>query len=169
MLILKSKFKSKRGIMKTTQAVELISLKAIGMNFLYIPLVLFINQFAEQIMILTMFMVIDFTSGLGKSYVMHEKFSLHRALAGVLTKLFTICIPFLLHFTSNGVGEYADQVKNLISYGFSVLIIIEVYSILGNIYAIRTGTELEDKDLLSWFILNIRKFFETFIKTFKSM
>lgn len=147
---------------------ELITPYAIVMNFLYIPLILFINNFAEQLIVLGLFMAVDFISGLAKSFKVHEKFSYHRALAGILTKFFTLTIPFLLNFLSRGVGQYDEQISSILPWGLSALILIEFYSILGNFYTLNTGKELEDKDLLSFFILKIRKVIEAFIQAFKS-
>jgi len=147
---------------------ELITPYALLMNFLYVPLVLFVNSFAEQLIILVLFMIVDFLTGLFKSFVLQQKFSYHRALAGLITKMITLCIPFLLNFLSRGAGKYDEQVTDFLPYGLSALILIEFYSILGNFYTIRTRKELEDKDLLSFLILKIRKFIEAFIKAFKA-
>jgi toxin secretion/phage lysis holin len=147
--------------------VDLITPSALMMNFLYIPLVLFINEYAEQLVVLMLFMIVDFITGIAKSYMLNERFSYHRASAGVITKFTTLLIPFLLNFFSNGTQHYDSQITNILPYGLSLLIAIEFYSILGNLYSMRTKKELEDKDLLSFFILKLRKFFEAWIKAFK--
>lgn len=152
----------------TPPALELITPTAIIMNFIYIPFILFVNGYAEQLVVLCLFMVVDFCTGLVKSYRVNEKFTYHRAMGGFLTKLITLTIPFLLNYLSIGTVGYDEQISKVLPYGLSALILIEFYSILGNFYTIRTGKELEDKDLLSYVILKLRKFVEAFIQAFKS-
>lgn len=148
--------------------VNILSPMALFMNFLYIPSILFLNQYAQQLVILAVFMVIDFIFGLARSYRLNINFSYNRIWSGIITKMLTMTIPFMLHFFALGVGAFDNQLDKVLPYGFSALIVIEFYSILGNFYTVKTGKELEDKDLLSFMVLKIRKFFEAWITAFRS-
>lgn len=153
---------------RASQAVELMGFNTMFYTFLYIPFVLFWNDFADKISILLMFIFLDFILGLWASLVLKEKLSFFRFYAGVLTKFTTLLLPFLLYFFSKGATEYANQIDLIIPSGLSLLIAIEFYSILGNIYAIRTKTHLEKLDWFSIVVFKLRKIIEAFLKAFKS-
>jgi len=139
--------------MPVKETAVLYSTTAMTMNFLYIPAILFLNKNAEQLMILMFLMSIDFASGLMKSYRLHKKFTKYKFVVGVYMKFITLLIPFLFIFAGVGVGY---DLSEFIPFCLSVLILIEFYSILGNFYTIRTGKELEDKDILSYLLLKTR-------------
>lgn len=142
-------------------SITLVSPTALTMNILYIPAIIFLNKNAEQLMILMLFMMIDFVSGLMKSHRLCKKFAKYKFIMGVYMKFITLLIPFLFTFTAIGIGY---DLATFIPFCLSSLILIEFYSILGNFYTIRTGKELEDKDILSFILLKTRKQIDNEIK-----
>ncbi len=146
---------------KETATVSLFSPTALTMNFLYIPAVLFLNKNAEQLMILMLLMIIDFVSGLMKSHRLHKRFTKYKFVMGIYMKFITLLIPFLFTFVAVGIGY---DLAEFIPFCLSILILIEFYSILGNFYTIRTGKELEDKDVLSYILLKTRNQIDEEIK-----
>lgn len=141
-------------MVKETLTVNLLTPKALIMNFLYIPLITFINTNGEQIFILIVLMSFDFVTGIMKSRKLCKRFTRYKLETGFYIKFGTLLLPFLFAFTSRGIGY---DITAFISFFLGITIIIEFYSIIGNIYTIRTGKELEDKDLLSFALLSIRK------------
>ncbi len=153
--------------MSQNNAVKLLSFKAMCMNALYVPFIMFLNQYHEQLLILCFFICVDFVIGFFRSLYFGHRIEFRRFWGGVMTKFMTMLLPFLLYYFSRGVRGFGDDLALILPYGFSALIVAEAYSVLGHFYAFKTGKELEDKDLLSFVILNIRKFFEAWIEAFR--
>lgn len=138
---------------KETATLNLLSPKAMFMNFLYFPLIYFLNQHGEQLLILISLMIFDFITGIMKSRRLQKKISRYKLETGFYMKLGTLLLPFLFVITAKGVGY---EIEALISFSIGIFIVIEFYSIIGNIYTLRTGSELEDKDFLSFALLSVR-------------
>ncbi len=147
--------------------IHCMSAKAMLMNALYVPFVAFLNHFHQQLLILGVFICIDFALGFSKALYLRKPILYSRLWGGVMTKLTTITLPFMFYFFVIGLGEFKVEFDFLLRYVISALIVIEFYSVLGHIYSFRTGKELEDKDLLSFVVLKIRAFFEAWVIAFR--
>lgn len=101
---------------------------------------------AENFLILFVLMAIDFFTGAVKSFIC-ACFTIKRLWVGMISKILFLLIPviFALGIKALGNSEY-----NLF-LGFVVdgLVLSEVFSILRNIYTIKTGKEIADFDFLS--------------------
>lgn len=146
-------FKGKNVPLKEVVTINLLSPTAMSMNMFYIPAVVFLNSNAEQLASLIMVMMIDFLTGLMKAQRLCKKFTGYKFRMGIYMKFASFLLPFLFALTAKEIGY---DITLFIPFCISTLILIEIYSIIGNIYTIRTGKELEDKDLLSFFLLSTR-------------
>lgn len=137
--------------------VNAFSINALILNALYIPFLYFITQYGEQIVILTLFMFIDFIFGIAKSIKLKIRVTANKMMRGILGKLLTWLMPFLLFFFSHGIGNFDEQLNIILPYIFTLFIAVEMYSILGNFYTFRTGKVLDDIDLISFIYLKLRE------------
>ncbi len=137
------------------------------MNALYVPFIAFLNQYHQQLLILGVFILVDFITGFSRSLYFRHSISYRRFWGGIMTKFLTLTLPFMFYFFAVGAGSMDKSLANILPYGISALIVAEFYSILGHFYAFKTGKELEDKDLLSFMILHVRKFFEAWVVAFR--
>ncbi len=140
--------------MQDPASIKLLSPAAMIMNFLYLPFILFLNSNGQQISILILLMTIDFITGTMKSNRLGKGFTPEKFARGAYAKFVTLLLPFVLAFTAQGVGY--TQISEFIPFCLSTLVLIETYSILGNMYTVKKGIELEDKDIFSFLILTLR-------------
>jgi len=139
------------------------------LNFLYLPLIPFLTYLkidAEDFMILGILLILDFLSGMCKAYVMGYGIRYERAVAGVLSKLLILVVPIVLAFMALGINQDA-KLATYINYAISALIIAETYSIIDNLYTIKTKENSGKIDLVSFVIRGIRAFLEKLFQGFK--
>lgn len=133
--------------------IVLLSPVAMVKNFLYLPAIIFLNSYAHQVTALVFLMFIDFLTGIMKSRKLCRKFTRYRFEIGLYLKFRNILIPLLLVVVAKALGyDFSELVK----YYMVAIILVEFYSILGNLYTLGTGKELEDKDIISYFLLKLR-------------
>ena len=129
-------------------------------NGLYIPAFLMAVGLEEQtswgIFVLTVFMLLDVVVGVLASYKIDGKKSIksRKATAGVVAKGMIVLIPMIISLTGKGIG----MDMNFWNRGFlSVLILSELYSILGNIHSFKVGIRMPEIDAVSLVLGRIRK------------
>lgn len=142
------------------------SINALILNALYVPFLYVVTKYGEQIVILTLFMFIDFIFGIAKSIKLKIRVTANKMMRGILGKLLSWLMPLLLYFFSRGIGNFDEQLEIMLPYIFSLFIAVEMYSILGNFYAFRTGKVLDDIDLISFIYLKLREKIVSAIKGF---
>lgn len=131
-------------------------------NLLYIPAFL-LGLSLQSFTILAVFMLVDVGTGLVRTYVVNGGHSIKssRLGAGVLSKTCIILIPVLLVWGGEGAGI------NLLPVAqgtLSVLILAELYSILGNVQSIRLRKDIMEFDAVNFIILKLRDYLEAKIK-----
>lgn len=73
---------------------------------------------------------------------------------GIAFKALIILIPLIVALTGKGIGiDLLFMAKGALS----MLIVSEAYSIIGNIYSIRTGKDQEEFDAVNWSIARVRE------------
>ena len=116
----------------------------------------------DSVVILTIFIVLDIFAGIIKSITLYGPRSIKSSIfeRGVVAKMLIIGIPVNLALAGKGIGfDLAPLAQGTIT----VLILSEFYSILGNFYAIRTGTERVEFDAVAYVVNNLKKLLRTFI------
>jgi len=98
--------------------------------------------------------LIDYFTGIRKSKVLGENISSHKMKYGILSKVYLLIVP--LSFAFAGKASPFD-LSFVISTSLFLLVLSEMYSILGNVYTVRTGEELPEWEVLSIMAKNIRK------------
>lgn len=106
---------------------------------------------------LALAMVLDFIAGTTRAYKFNETISSRRMKLGVAVKIITMMLVLLVGFTfKNVIGLQVDK----IDYTYSLITIVaisELYSILSNLTAIKTGRALPEWDALAIFAKLIRR------------
>jgi phage-related holin len=118
----------------------------------------------ESILILTAVIVIDIITGVLKSATLHGWHSItsSKFSAGVLAKLLLILIPVTLALAGKGVGL---DLALLTGGSISVLILSQVYSIIGNIHAMQTLDEKNEFDAVAFIMKQLRDILERSMTT----
>jgi len=112
---------------------------------------------SEVFTIFGFLILIDFVTGVYKAKTIGEHISSHRAKYGIISKLSLVFVPLVLALGAKALGQDS---KNLLFVGLNLLVISEVYSIIGNIYTIRTTKELPEWDVIALIGKRIRNMFD---------
>lgn len=110
----------------------------------------------EAFTIFTALVMVDFFTGVVKAWHLGEKISSNKAKYGIFSKISLLVIPITIAAASKAIGEDAST---FFIWALNLLIISEAYSILGNVYSIRSGKELPEWDVISLIGRKIREFF----------
>lgn len=135
-----------------------------ALNLFLLPLaslVQFLEIDAKKLSILVILMCIDMLTGTFKAYRTKENITSRRWIAGFLSKLVVLLVPFTIAIMAKGVDF---DVKWFIGFSLSIMVIAEAYSILGNIYTFKTGEAVAEIDAVSAIIKVLRNFLENMIE-----
>jgi phage-related holin len=135
-----------------------------ALNLFLLPLaslVQFLEIDAKKLSILVVLMCIDMLTGTFKAYRTKENITSRRWIAGFLSKLIVLLVPFTIALMAKGVDF---DVKWFIGFSLSIMVIAEAYSILGNIYTFKTGEAVAEIDAVSAIIKVLRNFLENMIE-----
>ena len=116
---------------------------------------------------LTILMVIDVVVGLGRSYRLQIPITSYRIKLGVISKLgvLLIVLSFGLAFTHSGL--VIDDLKEYIQLILWLFILSELYSIVSNVYAIKTGDNLPEVEVLSLIGTKLKRLMEAILPNHK--
>ena len=135
-----------------------------ALNLFLLPfasLVQFLEIDTKKLSILVVLMCIDMLTGTLKAYRTKENITSRRWIAGFLSKLIVLLVPFTIALMAKGVDF---DVKWFIGFSLSIMVIAEAYSILGNIYTFKTGEAVAEIDAVSAIIKVLRNFIENMIE-----
>ena len=135
-----------------------------ALNLFLLPLaslVQFLEIDTKKLSILVVLMCIDMLTGTLKAYRTKENITSRRWIAGFLSKLVVLLVPFTIALMAKGVDF---DVKWFIGFSISIMVIAEAYSILGNIYTFKTGEAVAEIDAVSAIIKVLRNFLENMIE-----
>lgn len=139
----------------------LITLKNLG----YIPAVL-LGLSTQSYIILLVFMTVDMLTGITRSYILHggRAVKSYKFVNGITTKILIILIPLLLVWAGKGSGY---DLSIIAEWTLGMLILAELYSILGNIYAIKIREDIHEFDAVAWVLGKLRFIVEGILKNKK--
>jgi len=98
-------------------------------------------------------LVTDFITGVWKAHSLGENVNSNRMKYGIVSKLSLLIIPIIFGLGVRALGQNGEQI---LFVAMNMLILSEIYSIIGNIYATRTGVELPEYDVLREIAKKIR-------------
>lgn len=132
-----------------------MSVTAIAKNIGYIPAFL-LGMSMHSFGILFIFILLDIFTGIWRVGVVvgGNGIKSRHAINGLASKMLFILIPLVIAYTGKGIG--LDLTK--MAGGFLGLLIASTgYSIIGNIYTIRTGKEVAEFDAVRLILMSIRR------------
>uniref|UniRef100_UPI004047D9CE phage holin family protein n=1 Tax=Aliarcobacter sp. TaxID=2321116 RepID=UPI004047D9CE len=100
----------------------------------------------EPFTLFAILLIIDYLTGLAKAKILCVSITSNKMKYGIISKLSLLLIPITIAIGAKAIG--ADSHYILLS-GMYILIFSEVYSIIGNIYSIRTRDELPEYDAVA--------------------
>lgn len=143
------------------ETMSLLSLIGNGLLALGAWALMYTGLPAEPAAILAVLMCVDFVAGISKSRVTGTPVTSHRIKVGAISKCGVMTVPLVMALTAKGLGADFNW---LVSWTVSVLILSETYSIVANIYTIRTGKIAPEWDAISFILARLRAVIENLDK-----
>lgn len=128
------------------------------LNLIYAPFVaimLYLKLDTESISVLALLLSIDMVTGVWKTLRIGQKPTSWRFANGLLSKGVLILVPLVIAVAAKGVHI---DITPLVWTIIDALILSEMYSILANIYTIKTQQQTEEFDVMSLILKKIRHF-----------
>lgn len=100
----------------------------------------------EPFILFSLLIIIDYITGLMKAKTLMVSITSNKMKYGLISKLSLLFIPIILAI---GAKAIEADFKFIFITCMNILIISEVYSIIGNIYSIRTKEELPEYDAVA--------------------
>ena len=116
---------------------------------------------AEPAAILAVLMCVDFVAGVSRARALGEPVTSHRIKVGTISKCGVMTVPLVMALTAKGLGVDFNWI---VGWTISVLILSESYSIIANVYTIRTGKIAPEWDAISLILSKIRSLFDVLDK-----
>lgn len=116
----------------------------------------------EPTLILGALMAIDIFSGIGRAHSLNEQITSRRMNSGIASKLLLLLIPLAVALAAKGLDQ---DWSYLVSFCVSAMILSELYSFISNIYAIKTGDDLPEFDVIKILGKHIRAALERLMDT----
>ncbi|MDM5264667.1 phage holin family protein [Sulfurovum sp. XTW-4] len=91
-------------------------------------------------------LLIDYITGVLKAKTLNECITSNKMKYGVISKFSLVLIPLVLALAAKSLHGDAE---NMLYVGMNILILSETYSIIGNIYTIRTREKLPEWDAVA--------------------
>jgi len=130
--------------------------KVLFINLFYVPFVGFLlwaGVDKEALLVFAILLAIDIVTGLGKAYRLGHKWKSVRLANGIISKCILILIPLVMALVAKGLHL---DISTLVFIVIDALILSEAYSIIENIYVFRSGKDIEEFDVLSLILKQIR-------------
>lgn len=127
--------------------IALVKIKVIWNSFAaFMAMILVWAGVNEQTYsIFTFLLLTDYVTGISKAYMMGDSITSNKSKYGIMSKASLLIIPIILGLGGKAVGA---DFSTILYWSMNVLIMSELYSIIANVYSIRTGEELPEFDVL---------------------
>ena len=109
----------------------------------------------EPFTLFAILLVIDYITGLWKAKTLEHSITSNKMKYGLISKLSLIIVPIVIDIGAKATGGDSHYI---LLAGMWILVISEVYSIIGNIYSTRTKQEFPEYDALATIGKYIRNF-----------
>lgn len=107
----------------------------------------------EPFTLFALLLIIDYITGLTKAKTLGHSITSNKMKYGLISKLSLIIVPLVVAMGAKALGADSHYV---LTSGMYILILSEVYSIIGNIYSARTKEEFPEYDALAMIGKQIR-------------
>lgn len=143
-----------------------ISLGAVAKNLSYVAVFLASTTYLEitpvSVEVLAFLVVVDMITGILKSGTVNGWASIRSSIMerGLIAKLLILLIPIILALCGKGVGI---PLGFLAQATLNTLIFSEAYSVMGNIYSIRTGIIQDEFDGVAYVLKGLKNILKKII------
>lgn len=112
----------------------------------------------------TMLMLLDVFTGVVRAALNEGGIHIRSAILkrGIVAKLLIILVIFSIALSGKILGM---QIDGLIQGSIAVLTLGELYSIIGNVYSVKTGKPKVEIDAMSYILNRVKEMMANFIKT----
>lgn len=107
----------------------------------------------EPFTLFALLLIIDYITGLAKAKTLGHSITSNKMKYGLISKLSLIIVPLVVAMGAKALGADSHYV---LTSGMYILILSEVYSIIGNVYSARTREEFPEYDALAMIGKQIR-------------
>ncbi len=107
----------------------------------------------EPFTLFALLLIIDYITGLAKAKTLGHSITSNKMKYGLISKLSLIIVPLVVAMGAKALGADSHYV---LTSGMYILILSEVYSIIGNVYSARTKEEFPEYDALAMIGKQIR-------------
>lgn len=131
-----------------TDSITLLYIK-IAFNFCIVSLSIMFTYLGingEAIMILAILLMIDYVTGVMKARALGESITSNKMKYGAMAKMSVLLIPIVLAMGAKTLGT---DFNSILFSGINILVFSEIYSIIGNVYSLRTHKELPEYDAVA--------------------
>ena len=135
----------------------------INIYIYFTALMSYLNIKAEMFIILAVLIFIDYITGVAASFRVGKDITSQKMQVGILSKFIILLIPLSFALTAKMLN--VEHYEFLIYSGIDILALSELYSIISNIYTIRTKKFLPEFDVVSLIGAKIQDIIENKLKT----
>ena len=137
-------------------------MKNTSYGVVFLTSVAYLGIAPTSVVILTFLVLSDVVTGVLKSATLSGWGSIRSSVMerGIIAKLLLILVPFVVALAGRGVGV---DIGFFSQGAINVLVLSEAYSILGNIYCVRTGRPTSEFDAVAYSLNSIRSVLKNFI------
>lgn len=121
-------------------------------NLAYIPAaIIAVGLDINSYLILAIFLLFDLFTGVWRSIVIEGLDSLRswKGINGFFSKFLFLSVPIVVAYMGHGIGM---DMKSMAQMALGVLLLFTGYSILGNIYSIRSGKPYTEPDAMRYIL-----------------
>lgn len=115
----------------------------------------------DIVITLTVLMVADYFSGIIKAWKLKDEITSKKSNKGIIEKITLLAIPFAMGIVFKVVNI---PIGITIQSVFSLLIVAELYSFIGNCYCIYSGTNTKEFDAVTYIIKFLKEMILKFLK-----
>lgn len=146
-------------------ATTTLTVTAVGKHIMYAMAFLIgsVGMSVESFAILGVIVVVDTFTGVVRTIILHggRSFTSTKLMSGIVSKAFIVSVPLLVVWSGKGAGiDMMGLGKGILS----VLIFSELYSTLGNIYAIHIRKDVKEFDAVAFLLHKVRDIVENILK-----
>lgn len=131
---------------------------ALAVGIAYASLMTYLGIDQEAFTLFAVLLVLDYITGVVKAKRLGHNVSSNKMKYGIISKLVLLFIPLALAILAKILG--AQNYDFALYAGTNLLAVSEFYSIVGNIYAIRTKKELPEYDVVAKIGAKIRSYLQ---------
>ena len=115
-------------------------------NLIISALLVYLGLDGEAFLLFSILLFIDYVTGVMKARTLNHSITSNKMKYGIISKFSLMFIPIVLAI---GAKALDADFSSVLLVGINILVLSEVYSIIGNIYTVRTKEELPEYDAVA--------------------